>query len=123
MQAKIYLAKDSQGKLVCVKAFKPDIDCDLMNSAEDEYTVSRMLSASPHVVNIHSYERQKTLLVDGRPQTRDFLVLEYCSNSDLFEFVKKYVTRQNATGLVSSQGQGMIVRDLDNMRLACTPLV
>ena len=71
-----------------MKAFKPNVDCDLMNTPEDEYTVSRMLVASPHVVNIHSFNRQKPLVVEGRPQIRDFLVLDYCPNSDLFEFVR-----------------------------------
>ena len=40
------------------------------------------------------------------------MTLDYCENSDLFEFISKYQRNQNSTGMVSTQGQGMLVRDL-----------
>lgn len=56
-------------------------------------------------------------------QIRDYLVLEYCNNQDLFEFISKYVQRQNSEGVVNKQGQGMIVRDIELMRAICLQLI
>jgi len=57
MQAKIYLAKDSNGNQICVKVFKPNIDTSLMNNAEQEFYVSQLLGQCPNIVNIYSFER------------------------------------------------------------------
>lgn len=57
MQAKIYLAKDSNGNQICVKVFKPNIDTSLMNNAEEEFYVSQLLAPCPNIVNIYSFER------------------------------------------------------------------
>lgn len=40
MQAKIYLARDSSNRQICVKVFKTDIDTSEMNTPEAEYRVS-----------------------------------------------------------------------------------
>lgn len=50
-------------------------------------------------------------------------MLEYCQNSDLFEFISKYVVRQNAEGMANKQGQGLIVRDYKLMQSICFQLV
>lgn len=50
--------------------------------------------------------------IDGVEQIRDFLTLDYCENSDLFEFMSKYAKNQTDRGLAPSQGKGMLVKDL-----------
>lgn len=50
--------------------------------------------------------------IDGVIQKRDFLTLDYCENSDLFEFMSKYAKNQADRGLHLSQGKGMLVKDL-----------
>jgi len=71
-----------------------------MNSVEEEYRVSRILADCPNIVNVYSFQRQKQIKIEGRLEIKDFLILEYASNSDLFEFLTKCVQRQNKQGLV-----------------------
>jgi hypothetical protein len=50
--------------------------------------------------------------IEGQEQVRDFLTLDYCENSDLFEFMSKYAKNQAERGLAPAQGKGMLVKDL-----------
>lgn len=57
-----------------------------------------------NVINIASFEQEKPITIDGKEQTRDFLTLDYCENSDLFSFIKNYGKRQDQRGLKKTQG-------------------
>jgi len=38
------------------------------------------------------------VIIDGIEQKRDYLVMEYCENGDLIEFLLKYVNQQTSSG-------------------------
>lgn len=56
-------------------------------------------------------------------ERRDFIVMQFCENNDLFEFLEKYVENQHKQGAVKSEGQGMIVKDLLMMQFICRQLL
>ena len=118
LHAKIYLAREigNSNKLLCVKVFKREDEThqsltDSRQQTENEFRVSQIMKDHPNIIRVHSHERDQVIRVDGKEETRDFLTLEYCENSDLFEFMAKYANRQNQQGATGSQGQGMLVKD------------
>jgi serine/threonine protein kinase len=94
MQAKIYLANDHDGQDICLKIFKRDQEVtEFQNSAEEEYRVSQLLRDHPNIVKIRSFHKLKQIEVEEREVTADYLIIDYCKNSDLFEFISKYSKR------------------------------
>lgn len=62
--------------------------------------MSQILKENPHVIAIRSFNADRRIRIEGQEQTRDFLVLDYCENNDLFEFMSKYARKQNESGAV-----------------------
>jgi hypothetical protein len=67
-----------------------------------EYRVSQLMKGHPNIVEIRSLELDQTIRIEGKDVVKDFLILDYCENSDLFEFMSKYSKRQNDAGQVSN---------------------
>jgi len=57
LTSKIYLARDRDGRFICVKVYKQGMDVALMNSPEEEYRVSQLLGSCPNIVKIFAFER------------------------------------------------------------------
>jgi len=74
--------------------------------------VSKILENHPNIIKINSFQKQMPIKINGEEQLRDFLTLDYCENSDLFEFMSKYAKNQAERGLAQQFGKGMLVSDL-----------
>lgn len=102
MHATIYLARKCEESLsagevqepVCLKVFKPYEDAEAKENPENEYRVSQKLKGHENILQIKSFEQQKPIMINGKEELRDFLVMEYCENGDLFEFLSKYANLQ-----------------------------
>ena len=92
----------SQKDKICVKVFKPYDDADLKVCANEEYRVSQILRNSNNIVNVKSFEQQKMINIDGDFMIKDYLILEYCENSDLFEFMSNFAKMKNDRNLAKS---------------------
>jgi len=38
------------------------------------------------------------VIIEGKEEKRDYLVMEYCENGDLIDFLLKYVNKQTSSG-------------------------
>merc|ERR1711976_2076 len=103
MHAKIYLARKCEDSLmpgevqlpVCLKIFKTlaDEDVEDVGKPENEYKFSQIFRDNENFVQIHSFLEQAPVIIDGKEERRDYLVMEYCENGDLIDFLLKYVNK------------------------------
>ena len=85
-----------------MKVFKPNMDSLSKDYAREEYRVAQMLRGHPNIVTIGSFEKQQPITVEGQVLIRDYLTMEYCANSDLFQFMGNYGKRQETGGLLKT---------------------
>jgi len=97
LHAKIYLAREigNHDELKCLKVFKKGTESvqeeeEMRKQAEEEFTVSQLLDGHPNIVRINSFHKDTLLDINGKQERRDFLMLDYCENSDLFDFMSRY---------------------------------
>jgi len=103
MHAKIYLARKCEESLmpgeiqlpVCLKVFKTmeDEEVEEVGKPENEYKFSQVLKENENFVQIHSFQEQMPVIIEGKEERRDYLVMEYCENGDLIDFLLKYVNK------------------------------
>ena len=90
ISAKVKLCRDDKDNLVAVKIFKmsnPNNNAQAMKTLCDEVAAYQTLSHK-YIVNLIDFKKQATWVhSDGRQETVAYMVLEFVSGGELFDFV------------------------------------
>lgn len=87
-QAKIYDIKHNPNQ--CIKVYETDDNKHNQKMAQNEARVSKYMIGNPNIVHIYDYKKEQ-LIINGVEQEKSYLIMEYCSNGDLYEFMKRYL--------------------------------
>lgn len=96
-QAKVYRATQAD-KAVAVKIFNCFATKDQMYQADTEFKIGKCLGGHPHIVQISEFAKGAKIIINGKEETRDVMVLEHCKNGDLYEFITHYTNKQISLG-------------------------
>lgn len=99
-QSKIYTADLDKTDIAieqCIKVFEPYNDLESEKSAEQEFRVAQCLKGHPNIVQINRFEKNKPISIDGKIVCKDFMVMEFCKNGDMYDFMTAYTASQPAS--------------------------
>lgn len=77
-----------------MKLFKANANvANLLTLAQEECKLAQKLSGNANIIAVHSFQEKQPITIDGIEQVRDYLILEYCEQGDLFSYFCSYGDR------------------------------